>query len=68
METIAPWLALKSVPGIGNLLFKRLVDRFKSPDKVFQAPGRDLRRVNGMTERLVEKLGGKSGHWRRSES
>ena len=53
MEKYLPWLALKSVPGIGNLLFKRLVERFKTPESVFQATSSDLRQVNGMTERLM---------------
>ncbi len=30
MEKILPWFHLKSVPGIGNHLFKRLIDRFGS--------------------------------------
>jgi DNA processing protein len=42
MENTLPWLALKSVPGIGNLLFKRLVERFNTPEFVFKATSRDL--------------------------
>ncbi len=53
MESIQTWLELKSVPGIGNLLYKRLIDRFKSPDIIFQAPPSDLLEVEGMTKRLV---------------
>jgi hypothetical protein len=30
-ETLLPWFLLKSVPGIGNHLFKRLIDRFGKP-------------------------------------
>ncbi|MEN8245049.1 MAG: DNA-processing protein DprA [Thermodesulfobacteriota bacterium] len=56
MENILPWLTLKSVPGIGNLLFKRLVERFITPESVFQAKPSDLSQVAGMTERLVQKI------------
>ena len=56
MENKLPWLALKSVPGIGNLLFKRLLERFGSPQAVLQAKPGDLSRVAGMTDRLAEKI------------
>ena len=56
MKNKRPWLALKSIPGIGNLLFKRLVERFNTPEAVFQANQRDLTQVAGMTERLAEKI------------
>ena len=53
MENILPWFILKSVPGIGNHLFKRLIDRFNSPENVFEASGKDLLEVEGITHRLV---------------
>ncbi len=56
MENILPWLALKSVPGIGNLLFKRLVERFSTPESVFQAKQSDLSQVDGMTQRLADTI------------
>lgn len=56
MENILPWLALKSVPGIGNLLFKRLVERFITPESVFQAEPSDLSQVAGMTGHLAQKI------------
>jgi len=56
MENKLPWLALKSVPGIGNLLFKRLVERFNAPEIVFQAKKNDLSQVTGMTDRLAGNI------------
>jgi len=56
MENKLPWLALKSVPGIGNLLFKRLVDRFNAPETVFLAKQDDLSQITGMTHRLAGKI------------
>lgn len=47
------WLSLKSVPGIGNLLFKRLLDRYKSPNGVFHATVNDLQTVQGISHRLA---------------
>jgi DNA processing protein len=51
-----PWFALKSVPGIGNHLFKRLIDCFNSPENVFEASGKDLLEVEGITPRLVAAI------------
>ncbi|MFC1811940.1 DNA-processing protein DprA [Thermodesulfobacteriota bacterium] len=56
MENILPWFALKSVPGIGNHLFKRLIDHFNSPSSVFRAPQADLVAVDGMTRRLASAI------------
>ena len=56
METLLPWFALKSVPGIGNILFKRLIDRFRSPVAVFEAPKNDLLQIEGITLRLISAI------------
>jgi len=58
MERLLPWFSLKSVPGIGNLLFKRLIDRFDSPQRVFNASTADLLEVNGMSRRLAAAIHG----------
>lgn len=56
MEKLIPWFTLKSVPGIGDLLFKRLLDHFKSPESVLQAAHGELLEVNGMTPRLATAI------------
>ena len=53
MDRLVPWFNLKGVPGIGNLLFKRLLDRFSSPRLVFEASRDDLLAVEGITPRLA---------------
>lgn len=55
-ETLLPWFRLKSVPGIGNHLFKRLIDRFGSPEKALQAVELDLQDIEGMTRTLVRRM------------
>lgn len=47
---------MKSVPGIGNHLFKRLCDRFHLPELVFKASQKDLSEIEGMTPRLVAAI------------
>jgi DNA processing protein len=56
MEHLVPWLTLKSVPEIGNLLFTRLVRFFGSPEQVLSAPGQALAQVEGITPRLAQAL------------
>ena len=56
MKTLFPWFALKGVSGIGNHLFKRLLDRFRSPSLVFEASQEDLLQVNGITPRIVAAI------------
>jgi len=46
MDNIRSWFFLKSVPGIGNLLGKRLIDLFKTPQNVFQASAEKLLQVD----------------------
>ena len=55
-ENAHAWLRLRSVPGIGNLLFRRLVQRFGEPQAVFEAPREVLLAVEGITPRLVAAL------------
>jgi DNA processing protein len=56
VENILPWFVLKSVPGIGNHLFKRLIECFNSPENVFEASGKDLLEVKGITPRLITAI------------
>ncbi len=55
-EKLEPWFTLKSVPGIGNLLFRRLLDRFETPQRVFQASTEAFAQVTGITPRLVANI------------
>ena len=56
LDRLLPWFHLKSVPGIGNHLMKRLLDRFQSPEAVLQADPEDLSRIKGITLRLANQI------------
>lgn len=56
MEQSVPWLTLKSVPGVGNLLFNRLIREIGSPQMVLEASAKRLSRIPGMTPRLVNAV------------
>ncbi len=55
------WIGLKAVAGIGNVTFRRLLERFDSPDAVFNASSADLLTVRGVTPLVVDTL--RSGAW-----
>jgi len=58
MASLRPWFALKSVPGVGNLLFCRLVEQFGSPEAVLAADMPGLQAVQGVTSRLAAAIRG----------
>ncbi|MBU0544284.1 MAG: DNA-processing protein DprA [Proteobacteria bacterium] len=56
MDNILPWFALKSVPGIGNLLYNRIIKHFKSPEAVFGASCEELTQIEGVSDRLATTI------------
>ena len=56
MEEILSWFFLKSVPGIGNHLFKRLIDHFGSPELILAASDSNLAAVDGISTTLVRRI------------
>jgi DNA processing protein len=56
------WIGLKSVPGIGNVTFRRLLERFETPEAVLSAPPAALSSVRGVTPAVQEAI--VQGAWR----
>ncbi len=56
MDNLLPWFCLKNVPGIGNHLFKRLINRFGSPQRVFQMAPQELLAVEGISQHLAAAI------------
>ncbi|MBI1921933.1 MAG: DNA-protecting protein DprA [Geobacter sp.] len=50
------WFALKSVPNVGNVTFRRLLERFGSPRAVFAASRTELNSVHGVGEVAAESI------------
>ncbi len=63
-EEIKYWLALKFVDEIGNVGFKNLVDRFGSPQAVFQATEDQIIKVKTVNDRTARKIK-KFNDWKR---
>jgi DNA processing protein len=50
------WLALRGIPGVGPVLFHRLVQAFGSPAQVFQTPPTELRGLRGVSAALAQAI------------
>ena len=50
------WFRLRSVAGIGNLIFRRLIRHFETPEAVFESSDEALLAVEGVSRRLVTAL------------
>jgi DNA processing protein len=55
-EDIFYWLALSLAPGVGSILLKRLLDRFKTPEAVFKAPLEELLSLEGLPEKVAREI------------
>jgi DNA processing protein len=55
------WIGLKAIPGIGNVTFRRLLERFETPEAALSAPSAALSRVRGVTPAILEAI--TQGSW-----
>ncbi len=56
MENLHYWLALKQVLGVGAVLYKRLIENFKTPEAVFSADEEALFAVEGISESVARNI------------
>ncbi len=70
-QDLHSWLTLKNAPGVGNLLFKRLLTQCETPTKVLQAAQETpkvLHTIPGITPRLIDAMAqAKAPHWTDTE-
>ncbi len=50
------WLALKNIPQVGNVTFRRLLDHFGAPEKALSASESELAAVKGISAAVVTSL------------
>lgn len=48
-----PWFIIKSIPGIGNHLYKRLIDQFKTPENILAAKAAKLATIRGISQKVI---------------
>ncbi|SNB48115.1 DNA-processing protein DprA [Geobacter sp. DSM 9736] len=52
------WFALKSVPQVGNVTFRRLLEHFGTPERALNAPAEELALVRGVGPQLAQAIRG----------
>jgi len=52
------WIALNLVPGVGRITFRKLLQRFKEPKKVFAASREELQSIHGLKKNSLEQIYG----------
>lgn len=57
------WIGLKAVSGIGNILFRRLLEKFDTPEAALSASPSMLSGIRGISAAIIEEI--RSGAWRR---
>ncbi len=56
MKAYRYWLALKQVPGVGNVLYKRLIETYQQPEAVFEASEESLANIDGMSQNVAQEI------------
>ena len=52
------WVALSFVDGLGSVSYRNLIQKFHSPERVFQASAKDLETVGGIRRKVIEQIKG----------
>ncbi|MEI8356268.1 MAG: DNA-protecting protein DprA, partial [Deltaproteobacteria bacterium] len=47
------WFALKAIPSVGNVTFRRLLDHFSTPERVLKASAAELACVKGLHQEVI---------------
>lgn len=55
-DPIVSWLALKMIPNLGNITYRRLLDRFGDPTNVFNAKLDELLEVEGIRAKTAKRI------------
>ena len=55
-DPVIAWIGLSSIPGVGRTTFRKLVERFGSPEAVFAAPSHELDEINGVSEKALKGI------------
>ncbi len=59
-NTTAPdlyWIGLSSIPGIGRVTFRKLVDLFGSPERALSSSYEDLRKIGMLSDKVAAAIG-----------
>ncbi len=55
-EHIITWIALKMIPNLGNIIYKRLLEKFGDPEAIFRARLDELLEIEGMRAATAKNI------------
>jgi len=55
-DPILSWIGLCSIPGVGRITFRKLVDLFGSPERVLSASPEDLRKIGMLSYKVAAAI------------
>lgn len=62
------WLCLRQIPGVGNIIYNRLIKKFSTPENVFEAPPEELKKIDGLRSPTIEAIiAFKDNDWAKKE-
>ena len=62
------WLALSRIPGVGNVIYNRLIEKFHTPENVFQSTPDELKKVEGIRSKTIAAISNFKGNdWAKRE-
>ena len=50
------WIGLSSIPGVGRITFRKLVNHFGSPEHVLSASPKELKDVGGLSDKVITEI------------
>jgi len=56
VDDVFYWLSLSLTPGVGSILIKRLLERFKTPEAIFRAPEKELLKIEGLGVKVAGEI------------
>jgi DNA processing protein len=57
-DNLIYWIALKSIPGIGNASIFSLLEKFDSIESIFHASPKELSRIDGISKKSATRIAG----------
>lgn len=51
-----PWFTLREIPMLGNIMYKKLIDHFQTPENILSASKKQLSQIDKMSSKILEGI------------
>ncbi|MBU1194450.1 MAG: DNA-processing protein DprA [Proteobacteria bacterium] len=56
LDTYLPWFILREIPMLGDTMYKKLIDHFKTPEAILSASKKQLSQTDKMSARILDGI------------